>query len=354
MSPVIKVYEIKKKLKSYSTSLVIYYPYHCQRIFGDTPFLLSYLAPVHQNPQEYVEFIQNVVFIVSLCYCVSWFLPCYTTISCSRQSIINNHLVTSRRINKNSFVEFARLERILQHKNVHSVVQCDYCGGIFKGRSEHRQHLNTHCKGDQDYSKKRLSCTTCGTKFKRRSEYRQHLLEHKLKNGDIHNTKCQICDKLFTSKHTLHTHMKIHYGKKEFLCTICGKEFLRKFYLDVHAKTHTEDKSFECEVCGKQFKHQSTFRTHSLVHTGARIYNCDVCTKSFKQSTHLNRHLLTHSGEKRFTCSFCGKTFAQNCNLKVHIRTHTGETPFHCSYCNKGFHDTSGLKRHEKCHVKSL
>ena len=85
---------------------------------------------------------------------------------------------------------------------------------------------------------------------------------------------------------------------------------------------HTGKKDFQCEVCEKKFSHKHSLQTHMLTHTKVKAHECDICKKKFSQKGSLVQHFRIHLGEKPYGCSKCGKWFTQSCNRDKHIRTH--------------------------------
>ncbi|XP_033940146.1 zinc finger protein ZFP2-like [Pseudochaenichthys georgianus] len=195
----------------------------------------------------------------------------------------------------------------------------------------------------------------------------------------FHQLKCDICEKDFTYKSKLQSHMRVHTGEKPYSCKICGKDFRHKFNLTIHLRihsgekpydcktcgkgfsdisalkshlrTHTGEKPFSCQTCGKQFSHSASLTIHSRTHTGEKPYSCETCGKGFKCSSELKVHLRSHTGEKPFSCQTCGKQFSHSASLTIHSRTHTGEKPYSCETCGKGFKCSSELKVHIRSHT---
>jgi uncharacterized Zn-finger protein len=108
----------------------------------------------------------------------------------------------------------------------------------------------------------------------------------------------ESCNKRFSLKKSMQTHMKTHSGERPFICDFpnCGKSFAMAGVLRVHYRIHTGERPFKCTFknCDKTFKDSGSRTKHMRTHTGERPFKCDQCGHGFTQSGHLARHLRTH------------------------------------------------------------
>ena len=107
---------------------------------------------------------------------------------------------------------------------------------------------------------------------------------------------CPICQKVFSKRTLLKSHLgSVHVGKN-YQCNICSKTFtssenFRFHKMNVHDHEKEKDK-FECNQCGKQFYRRILLKLHSQVHSKERIrYGCDICEKTYFHESHLKDHI---------------------------------------------------------------
>ena len=110
-----------------------------------------------------------------------------------------------------------------------------------------------------------------------------------------------------------------------FVCPRCQKEFTKKSNLQTHVENVHEKKRHKCAQCEKDFASRGGLRDHKLTkHEGKKRKinkkQCPHCKKSFNTGSPYSNHLLTHESLKPFLCPFCSSYAAkQLSNLKQHI-----------------------------------
>jgi len=85
-----------------------------------------------------------------------------------------------------------------------------------------------------------------------------------------------------------------------YRCSVCQKLFSYKQHLQTHIKTvHLKIREYSCDLCGKRFGEKSALRKHTkTVHERIRPYKCDKCGSTFGQKAHLSKH-----EQSKFGCS---------------------------------------------------
>ncbi|XP_047536816.1 zinc finger protein 345-like isoform X1 [Vanessa atalanta] len=304
---------------------------------------------------------------------------------------------------------FSSPTRLICHLNKHievsiddGVLCCDHLYADKKSFVAHLQdkHVNRSTEGT-------LICKSCGLVEKDHDALAVHVNEKHAEVKDPKkktepNLKCQKfipavcpeCNKSFSNKYNMLTHMKAHTSElstSKFMCIKCNKTHnysdfsdsstseneetgtqeslnsfddlthsnMRKDKMDEETRLELSQVQtkingkvyFTCATCGKNLSSTHTYIFHKRIHTGERPCVCHICGKQFRTPNGLQRHLTeTHEKQRRYICVMCHKNFANSQNLKQHMRIHTGERPFVCPHCGKRFTQSGSLHVHLKTH----
>lgn len=114
----------------------------------------------------------------------------------------------------------------------------------------------------------------------------------------------------------------------------CGTTAAEKLNLSVHVDDSYyvdvggNQKRWKCRMCEKSYTSKYNLVTHILGHNGIKPHGCHLCGKLFKQLSHLHTHLLTHQGMRPHKCQVCHKAFTQTSHLKRHMMQHSDVKPY--------------------------
>jgi len=181
--------------------------------------------------------------------------------------------------------------------------------------------------------------------------------------------KCGICNKSFSLKGTLKTHIWIHTKNKPYKCLICNKSFSQASTLITHKVIHNAEKPFNCDICKKSFAQKVNMKTHMMFHMDEKsnnktcnktislkkIYTKTLTDKNPNKSVICNKLLsqgTTLSVEQQFKCHICSKSFSYKGNLKTHLIIHAKEKPFKCHICSKSYSQKGYMKIHTRIHTR--
>ena len=90
--------------------------------------------------------------------------------------------------------------------------------------------------------------------------------------------------------------------------------------------TSSGDSVYQCDFCEKLFTNKYHLQSHLVVHTGERAFVCKTCKKTFGRKSTLRAHMTTHTKVSNFMCTVCEKACNDNNSLEEHMRMHTGKT----------------------------
>jgi uncharacterized Zn-finger protein len=214
--------------------------------------------------------------------------------------------------------------------------------------------------------RKELKCEHCQKEFRDRYRLNIHLTTH----STIRAFRCDVdgCNKFFSAKPNLNTHMKIYHSKTK--CSECSMVFpsistLRQHVLKIHSA------EFQCDLCSFVTKCQSDFIAHfHNMHIDFKPtlpkpavltrFHCQICYKKLSEKTKMRRHIETvHEKKTRYNCDQCTMKFYQVKDMRTHkMMVHTfvnddttnANRPFKCDQegCNMYFKDKGILQRHRK------
>ena len=122
-------------------------------------------------------------------------------------------------------------------------------------------------------------------------------------------------------------------------CLQCGKCLSSKWALSSHETIHAEERAYKCPHCDKSFSGKHLLRTHvKHIHEKVKDFTCDICWKSFFTKASLEVQKLTHSGVKPHACLYCGYTCTTKGDITRHVKqVHEKVKPHSCDVSDKTF-----------------
>ncbi|XP_045429440.1 zinc finger protein 710 isoform X2 [Pipistrellus kuhlii] len=208
-----------------------------------------------------------------------------------------------------------------------------------------KYNLVTHILGHNGI--KPHACPHCGKLFKQPSHLQTHLLTHQ----GTRPHKCQVCHKAFTQTSHLKRHMLLHSEVKPYSCRFCGRGFAYPSELRAHEGKHESGRCHVCVECGLDFSTLAQLKRHLASHQGPTLYQCLECDRAFHYRSQLHNHMLKHQNVRPFVCTECGMEFSQVHHLKQHSLTHKGVKEFKCEVCGREFTLQANMKRHMLIHT---
>ena len=137
-------------------------------------------------------------------------------------------------------------------------------------------------------------------------------------NGD-QDFNCIECEKVFTKKENLRTHIKSVHTKTE--CPECFQIFETRGKRDHHVKRVHKQLFFQCSQCNFKSGEKSNLKQHVVsVHDKSHYVVCTICNAKVAKRT-LPKHIESvHENVKSFECDKCGHKTNQKSSLDLHIK----------------------------------
>ena len=156
--------------------------------------------------------------------------------------------------------------------NVHhneKIFSCDICKSSFSQLTNMKKHrIAVHEKS------KPFWCLQCDVKCISNAVLKSHIARVHEK---IKSFKCEKCEKLFATNQYLMQHMRmVHEKLKPWKCESCGKSFVAKQSLDIHVKSIHENFKVNCLLCDRAFTQKTHLRTHMKSHSKWNMKTCEI------------------------------------------------------------------------------
>nr|XP_026484069.1 zinc finger protein 26-like [Vanessa tameamea] len=249
---------------------------------------------------------------------------------------------------------FLLVKHIKAHNKTHN--PCKECPKSFSTPTQLQEHM------ERVHYPKTLQCDKCS--------YMSSTLKI-LKSHENHYhipAKCKLCNIEFLSRKALRAHLDNHNAK---ICSLCDKKFLNIHNFKVHINrcgiTGYKPERYVCDICNKCYSSKNGLRSHLKTDHGfGKVLSCSWCNKKFDAISRLKDHIVKHTKERNFHCNLCDGQFVTYPALVYHIRLHTGERPFPCDLCDESFLSASRRMEHKKrkhigptkactlCHMKFI
>lgn len=152
--------------------------------------------------------------------------------------------------------------------------------------------VNTHAKihfDDRNYK-----CEQCDKAFKNSKQLKNHRRWHRVqttsataaldKEPPIEIHRCPDCGSTFSQQKTLREHC-CKKGESSLKCDICEKLMSSKQSLKLHLLTHSDgEKRYKCQNCDYTSNDHNAFRRHRMGHENKKMYECGFCPHKSVQS----------------------------------------------------------------------
>ena len=235
------------------------------------------------------------------------------------------------------------------HQDIARKYQCDICN--FRFFYPHK--LKLHYR--DVHEKIRVNCTLCKKPYNKSNLATHMKLKHK--ESDFSLFRCKVCEKDLRSKQSLNQHQATEHDLKtaniNHKCDICNKQFTQRTHLRTHMKgVHYHKRNIKCSICVKTFDSNDGLKSHMTTNHGADPqFMCKYCDTFFNNSSARTLHVKTTHKEHFFQCNKCEQKFKYLNSYQYHVtHVHNDFKQFHCNVCKIFFKSKRGLSMHEAKH----
>ena len=131
---------------------------------------------------------------------------------------------------------------------------------------------------------------------------------------------------VYATNHYLLNHFKDYHEQRLHKCNICQKTFQSKVSLHYHVKgQHQEKRSHQCNECEKRYSSAGHLKRHVDSIHRKKSYQCDSCTKSYSMKDTLNEHIKDVHEGRTSSCKVCKKVYHSRASLTSHLKSHMNE-----------------------------
>lgn len=128
-----------------------------------------------------------------------------------------------------------------------------------------------------------------------------------------YNMNCTLCSVVFRTIHEAVKHYRRGHQQTGYL-KCCNKKVYRRCMALDHIQKHLDPDQHRCPQCNKVYTNKSTLRSHMRRHKEieAQLFVCDQCPERYATMQALAKHKrLEHNdaGSKEFGCDICGKLY---------------------------------------------
>lgn len=206
------------------------------------------------------------------------------------------------------------------------------------------------------------SCHKCGEKFKKIDLMMKHFATHRNEKASTPPAKKLKVTTKEIQKDVDHKQISElqQSGDTTFSCPTCEKKFTQKHSLLSHLLSHVGEKPYSCPFCNKSFQSETRMNTHKMRHYEGE-WDCRICAKTFASAQAKKKHMMSIHGEdedeyveEKYICGVCDMSFLTKSDLLQHLSEHTEndepielfEESFLCPYCEDVFHSKNDLIKH--------